>query len=60
MKHKKITIVAKGKTEDALDLAIEEAMSRIHAGCTSGADQTDDGSFYFEASDNVPRKEQSR
>lgn len=50
---KKITIVARGDTEGALDAAIEEAERLIREGYVSGADSNDEGGYYFAATDDV-------
>ena len=54
---KKITIVASGGTEDALDDAITEAVRKIQEGCASGADRNDEGGYYFYSSDEVKPEE---
>ena len=51
---RKITIVARGDTEHALEDALDEAMRQIKDGCSAGADRTDDGAYYFDATENVP------
>jgi hypothetical protein len=60
MPARKITIVARGDTEKALDEAIEEAMIRIEAGNLSGMDFNAESSFYFNSTDDVPPEEMPR
>lgn len=60
MQHKKITIVVRGKTEAAIEAAQNEAIHRLQQGNVSGVDSTDDGGFYFDTTNEVPRGEQAR
>jgi len=50
---RKIVIVARGDTEEAMEQAIAEAYKRIRGGNLSGADKTDDGGFYFDVDTDV-------
>lgn len=49
----KITIVARGETEEDLQDAIAEAVRRIRNGNTSGSDRGDAGGFYFTVSTDL-------
>ncbi len=57
MIHHKITIVARGKTAEDVAAAVEEAIKRYNAGNESGADTSDDGGFYFQTTEDVPKNE---
>lgn len=50
----RITITARGDSEDSLAKAVDEAMRRIRRGCTSGMDRNDEGGFYFDVTDDIP------
>lgn len=45
-----ITINAEGKTDNDLELAVEEALRIIKSGCTSGMNSNDTGSYDFQIS----------
>lgn len=57
---KKIEIVVRGDTEAALEMAFEEAVQRIQAGCTSGSDRNQESGFYFDVDESVPAGEWPR
>ena len=59
MMHKKITLVMRGKDEGALDESFECAIIQMRDGYLSGVDRNDDGSYYFNSTTEVPKKDQS-
>lgn len=57
---KRITIVARGKTEEDVGLAVVESLKRITEGNIYGQDTNDSGGFYFHVEDVEDKKEWPR
>lgn len=53
MKLQTITLNLNGKTARDLELALQEAISRIEAGSSSGSDKNDTGGFSFDVKSEV-------
>ena len=52
MKEQIITINIQGETESDLDLAIDEAVSKIKQGFTFGMDSNESGGYDFKVEEN--------
>lgn len=50
---RRFSITVRGKTEDAYEDALAEAMRLISEGCVSGSDSNDTSGFYFSSTDNL-------
>lgn len=52
----RFTITCSGETDNDIESALNEAVSRITEGFSSGTDRNDTGAFYFTVTD-VPEEE---
>lgn len=57
MKYKKITIVCSGENDDDIAEAIYQATKHVVAGYFTGHNSNDTGAYYFDVTEDVPRKE---
>lgn len=54
---KKITLVVRGCDESDIELGIEEAVRHVKDGYHTGHNSNDTGAYYFEVTDDVPKKD---
>jgi len=56
-KAERYTITISGDSAESREEALHEALRLMRDGCTCGADRNENGGFYFESTDHVPKKE---